>query len=279
MIDPTTTLGALVAERPARAGLFERLRLDYCCGGAQTLGEACDRRGLALDAVRAELEALDATSAEPAGLHSRDWRHASVAELCTHIVTVHHDGLRETFPRIEALLATVVRVHGASDPKLHDLQRAFGQLRSELETHLASEASMLFPACVAFERHGAAIQEPLLSVHEREHASVGDGLAALRVLAGGYEPQSALCDTHRALLDALAAFERDLHQHVHKENNVLFPRVREPGRRPAHAPDHRKLRASAVGRMDRPGAGDPSLPSCCQAWIVEQTRAWAPRSN
>jgi regulator of cell morphogenesis and NO signaling len=170
-IDPGITLGALVAERPARAALFERLRLDYCCGGGQTLVEACSKRGIDTDAIRAELETLDATSTGPVGFEDTDWRHASVADLCAHIVAVYHDGLREAFPRIEALLSTVVRVHGGCHPKLDDLQRAFGLLRAELETHLASEESVLFPACVALERHGATIEEPLLSMFFRPRGS------------------------------------------------------------------------------------------------------------
>jgi len=226
-IDPAGTLGELVADRPARAPLFERLRLDYCCGGSQTLAEACRKRGLEIDTVRAMLEALDAASIEREGFEPTDWRRASIAELCAHIVEAHHNGLRESLPRIEALLSTVVRVHGSKHPELRELQRAFAEIRGELEPHLAREESVLFPACIALERRGIGIEEALLEEHEREHASVGDGLAALRALGGDYSPQQALCGTHRALLDALAAFERDLHQHIHEENNVLLSRARE----------------------------------------------------
>ena len=105
-IDPTTTL---VAECPARAALFERLRLDYCCGGSQTLAEACRRRGLDSDTVRTVLAALDDEANERQGFEDVDWRGASVKELCGHIVAVHHGGLREALPRIEALLSTVAR--------------------------------------------------------------------------------------------------------------------------------------------------------------------------
>ena len=227
MIDPASTLGELVAERPELAPLFERLRLDYCCGGSRTLAEACRERELELDTVRAMLDAVDAASIEREGFEPTDWRRASIAELCAHIVEAHHNGLRESLPRIEALLSTVVRVHGSEHPELSELQRAFAEIRGELEPHLAREESVLFPACIALERRGIGIEEALLEEHEREHASVGDGLAALRALGGDYSPQQALCGTHRALLDALAAFERDLHQHIHEENNVLLPRARE----------------------------------------------------
>ncbi len=104
-IDPGVSLGALVAERPLRAELFERLRLDYCCGGRQTLADACAKRGLDPDKVSAALAALDTEDVHRTSVEDTDWRQVSTAELCAHIVTVHHDGLRETFPRLERLLA------------------------------------------------------------------------------------------------------------------------------------------------------------------------------
>lgn len=281
-LDPLRTLGELVTERPERAALFERLRLDYCCGGTQTLAEACRQRELELDDVRARLEAADATGAEGDGVERTDWRRASLAELCAHITTTHHDGLRESLPRIAGLLSTVVRVHGGGHPELRGLQQAFTEVREELEPHLAREESTLFPACIGLERDTIAVPEALLEEHEREHASVGVQLAALRRLAGDYCPEQALCGTHRALLDALAGFERDLHQHIHEENNVLLPRARamsalaaRPSRRPGAA---RELPGELTTTRGRRRTTDtPSLPPCCETWIVEQARAWVTR--
>lgn len=146
-IEPTANLGALVAERPARAELFERLRFDYCCGGRQTLAEACAQRGLDVDTVRELVAALDGAPLRPTGpLEDTDWRRASLTELSDHIVSVHHAGLRRDLPRIAELLATVVRVHGADHPELRDLQRGFAGMRSELEQLLELEERALFPA-------------------------------------------------------------------------------------------------------------------------------------
>ena len=261
-VDPTSTLGALVTEAPARATVLERLRLDYCCGGAQTLADACRARGLQLDSV---LDALDAGTPEVAGDttgEDRDWRDASIGELCAHIVAVHHDGLREAFPRIERLLATVARVHGREHPDLCRLEGAFGELRAELEPHLASEEDVLFPACRELELGGRPVDEALLSEHEREHRTAGDALKTFRVLADDYDPATALCTTHRTVLEELAGFERDLHRHVHEENNILMPRVRELAS---------ENRARSHGsHQDR-----DALPRCCQAWIAEQSHGWA----
>ena len=270
LIDPGSRLGELVAERPSRAQLFEQLRLDYCCGGRQTLTAACTKHGLELDEVLAALRALDERDPRSAGIESRDWREAGTTELCDHIVTVHHDGLRDSLPRIDRLLATVVRVHGDRAPRLRDAQRRFSEIRSELEPHLATEESELFPACIASDRTGTPVAELLLEQHEAEHAALGHALGALRILCVDYDRRAALCNTHRALLDALAAFEQDLHQHVHEENNILLPRARPARPTPA-------VEARSSAPLDRPTAASPSqaLPPCCVGWIAEQTHGWA----
>lgn len=260
---PEMTLGALAAERPERAQLFERLRLDYCCGGSQTLAEACAQRGLELHAVLAALSALNAT-APTDDVENKDWRQAGIGELCEHIVAVHHDGLRKEFPRIDHLLGTVVRVHGAREPRLHQAQALFGVIRSELEPHMASEESELFPACLAWERTGDPVQESLLSEHEDEHAALGAALATLRMLCGDYERAAALCNTHRALLDALEAFEQDLHRHVHEENNVLLPQVRS--RRSALPPVVRRGSPSRSVGGPRTGAG--AISTCADPYLT-----------
>lgn len=270
LIDPASSLGELVAERPARAQLFEQLRLDYCCGGRQTLTAACTKRGLKPGEVLAALEAFDERGLQSTSVESRDWGEVGTEELCAHIVTVHHDGLRDVFPRIERLLATVVRVHGGSEPQLRDAQRRFSEIRSELEPHLASEENELFPACIASDQTGIPVAQLLIEQHESEHAALGDALIALRDLCGDYDRLAARCNTHRALLDALEAFEQDLHQHVHEENNILLQRARQP--RPAAMSDPAQQAPSA--RTAATQRAQP-LPACCEGWIAEQAHGWA----
>ncbi|HJS93023.1 MAG TPA: iron-sulfur cluster repair di-iron protein [Solirubrobacteraceae bacterium] len=226
-LSPDTTLATLVAEHPARAQLFEELHLDYCCGGGQTLADACTKQGLDLDAVQAALRRLEDAGTDD-DVENTDWRDVGVVALCDHIVSVHHDRLREAFPRIAGLLSTVVRVHGDREPRLSEVRRVFAEIQAELEPHLASEEDELFPACIAWEQHGTPVDTETIDEHEREHAGVGDALAVLRDLCHDYDRQAALCNTHRTLLDALEAFEQDLHRHVHEENNILLTRVRGP---------------------------------------------------
>jgi len=226
-IEPTEKLGDLVTKDPGRARPFELLKLDYCCGGQRTLAEACAQRGLDTATVIAMLVGLQEGSSAPRA-EAHDVARATIAGLCDHIVEAHHERLRRDLPRITELLAKVARAHGKGHRELYDLQRLFAGMRSNLEEHLATEEETLFPACRALEEsgHGPELDEALLA-HEGEHDEVGAALTALRELAGDYRLEDALCGTHRVLLHSLHDLELDTHQHVHEENNVLFPRVRE----------------------------------------------------
>lgn len=225
-IEATTTLGDLVTGEPRAAELFERLGVDYCCGGRRTLSEACARHGLDAHTVAVLLNGLtqDRDHAAPS---THDVARSSIAELCDHIVAAHHDWLRKELPAVGELVATVVRVHRGTHPDLADVQRLFAGMRSELETHMALEERDVFPACKRVEAGAAGALAPaLLGQLEDDHADVGDALLALRELSGGYDESRALCGTHRRLMRALHALELDVHQHVHEENNVLFGKVR-----------------------------------------------------
>ncbi|HEX8753875.1 MAG TPA: DUF542 domain-containing protein [Solirubrobacterales bacterium] len=225
-IDDRTTLGELALEHPARIELFERLHLDYCCGGSTSLGEACRESGLEVEAIRGQLEAIDREGPSLGPAPERDWREAGIEELCAHIVSAHHGYLRREMPRISELLATVVRVHGAGHPDFAILERTFAALRAELEEHIEDEEQTLFPLASSLERGGAVeLDRAIIERHRAEHEDVGRKLAALRALAGEYDLSQALCSTHGSLLEALERFEADLHRHVHEENNVLIPGV------------------------------------------------------
>jgi regulator of cell morphogenesis and NO signaling len=228
-IDHGTSLAELVVAQPKAAAVLEHLRLDYCCGGATSLAEACARRGLDAATVAALLDALGDGSLEGDDRVAHDVRRASITDLCDHIVVAHHGPLRPALDRIDHLLATVVRVHGETQRSLYDVDRLFAALRADLEKHMHAEESRLFPACRTLEASGdaAAFDAGLLALLEDDHAATGDAMCAIRELSGDFDPAHARCSTHRQLLTELRAFELDLHQHIHEENNILFPRVRE----------------------------------------------------
>ena len=216
-VDPSSTLAELVLERPSAARVLERLDLDYCCGGKRTLAEACAERGLDAATVGVFLE----HEVEPVALEHADWTRAPLAELCAHIVEEHHGRLRWELPRVLELAESTAAAHGDARPELHQLREQLARLRLELEEHIADEEGSLFPALL----DGAVPDRDELRQLEAEHDQTGARLRRLRALAGGYAHERALCVTHRALLDGLHGLELDLHQHVHEENNVLFPRA------------------------------------------------------
>jgi regulator of cell morphogenesis and NO signaling len=216
-------VGDLVAERPGRARIFEQLGIDYCCGGRRLLAAACGERGLDPATVAVLLDAVD----DEPELVGSDWGQASVAELCDHILAVHHASLRRELPRLSQLLEKCERAHGVELPDLYETRATFEVLRVELEQHLVEEERTLFPGCrklAAGDRPDRALLDNL-GRFEAEHAGTGAALGRLAVLTGGYDLASALCNTHRAAIDALAELERDLREHIHEENNILFPRV------------------------------------------------------
>lgn len=222
---PSTSVGQIVAERPQLARIFEELQIDYCCGGKRPLADVC--RELGLDA--ADL-ARRLANEEAAATSSVDWNSARLTSLCDHIQQTHHDYLRRELPRLSALLDKVVSAHGARHAELVGIRSTFGELRAELEPHMMKEERILFPAIRFLEANRQAqfpfgpLANPIrVMVDEHDHA--GDALARLRKLTHDYSPPADACNTYRAMLEGLATLERDMHEHVHKENNILFPRA------------------------------------------------------
>jgi regulator of cell morphogenesis and NO signaling len=236
-----TPVGQLVIERPARAAVFERLGIDYCCGGKSRLVDACAGRGLDPDAVLRALTAPDGivtprSEADGAGVEwapedGTDWSAASMSALVDHIVEAHHAYLREALPSLSQRMAKVVHAHGERRPELATFQQVFETFRAELEAHMLKEERVLFPLCRALETarelpefHCGSVRNPIL-VMTLEHEDAGEALRAMRELTDQFTPPPNACNTYRALLDGLAELERDLHRHVHEENNILFPRA------------------------------------------------------
>jgi regulator of cell morphogenesis and NO signaling len=225
----TTPLGEIVS-RDFRAGaILDRYGLDYCCGGTRTLAEGCQTRGISVERVVSELEALD-----PA---SRETPEQDPTALIKHIISRHHSYVRESMPIIQQHLAKVSAAHGARHPELPFVEARFSNLAAEMSLHMVKEEQVLFPyilALVDASSHGAppppdmfgTVQNPIRMM-EMEHQEAGEGLDAIREMTHGYRAPDDACGTYRLVLQELEAFEKDLHVHVHLENNVLFPRAVE----------------------------------------------------
>jgi regulator of cell morphogenesis and NO signaling len=222
------TVGEWVRERPSRSRVFERFGIDYCCGGKKPLGAACHEKGVSEDTVLAALDASDAA----VQTDEIDWSQRTMTELCDHIVSRHHDRLRQELPRIEFMARKVAAAHGERHPELREVANVFDDLQSELLMHMRKEEEVLFPLIRQMEEtdrvpsfHCGSLGMPI-SVMEHEHDNAGRALEDLRRLTGGHASPADACNTFRALLNALEDLEADMHQHVHKENNILFPAAR-----------------------------------------------------
>lgn len=231
----TQTVGEVAAGYPATTRLFEKLGIDYCCGGGQTLNDACQAAGLNYDTVAKSLADL----VESAPSHARDWTRSPLAELIQHIVTKHHEYIRSESPRLQTLAAKVVRVHGGRHPELQQVEALFSDVADELTMHTMKEEKILFPAIVQMEEQGptavavspfGTIQNPIRMMM-MEHDSAGAAFEEMRKITDGFTVPADACISYRTLYQALAEFEADLHQHVHLENNILFPRALELERR------------------------------------------------
>ncbi len=222
------TVGEMVVENPSRARVFERFGIDYCCGGKIPLAQACATRGVELDVV---LEALRKSEADVSPESQKDWSQESMTSLVDHIVTTHHAYLREEFPRLTKMTARVAEVHGERHTELPEVRDVFMALRAELQMHMQKEEQVLFPMIKQLDSgvagaadHCGTIENPIRMM-EQEHDNAGNALSTLRELTGGFAVPDDACNTYRVMLDTLAKLEADLHQHIHKENNILFPRA------------------------------------------------------
>jgi regulator of cell morphogenesis and NO signaling len=221
------TVGAIVRDHPGLSRLFEQAQVDYCCGGQKTLAEACVKRGIDPQTFLTELETW-ATTTPGAEVNLTA---LSLTELADHIERIHHAYLHTELPRLDKMVTKVATVHGEKEPRLIQIKDIFLALSAELATHLMKEEQILFPMIRQLEAsdtlpsfHCGTIANPIRQM-EFEHDEAGEALRQLRQLTDDYNPPDWACNTYRALLDALHRFEQDMHQHVHKENNVLFPRA------------------------------------------------------
>lgn len=226
-ITADTTIGEIVRAMPVCAHTFEKLKIDYCCGGKVPLAEVCKAKGLDPATVIAMLSALDVAP----GTDSVNAGALTLAQLCDHIQKVHHGYLREELPRLDFLTRKVAAVHGEHEPRLLELRRVFESFNAEMTSHMKEEDESVFPAIRKLEtsaQNDASAPSSLKTTLEklgREHDSAGAALEQFNNLTDSYAPPEWACNTFRALYDSLARLERDLHQHVHKENNVLFPKT------------------------------------------------------
>lgn len=227
-----TTVRDIVSADFRTAAVLDRFGIDFCCGGGRTLAEACHARQVDAHEVLDQVKQLDA---DTAGTVPRfvEWEPD---RLIDHIVGTHHGYVRRVLPSLVWHVRKVAASHAAAHPEWLEISAVFEAVADELMSHMAKEEQVLFPyirGAAGARRRGlplprapfGTVDNPIRMM-EREHESAGAGLARIRELTAGYSIPSGVCATYGVCVRELEAFERDLHTHVHLENNILFPAAR-----------------------------------------------------
>lgn len=213
----TTTLADLATAHPSASRVFHRHGLDFCCGGRRPLAEVCEERGLDQAAI------LDEIGRESApGDGAQRWDVAPIPELVAFIVSRYHDRLRDELPQLVALASKVETKHDEKASCPHGLAQHLTAVHENVLMHLAKEEKVLFP--IILDGMGRMAAGPI-RVMEQEHDDHREGLLQTRALTNNLTPPEEACTSWRALYLRLDALEADLMEHIHLENNVLFPRV------------------------------------------------------
>ena len=215
------TLGAIAAKDLRKAEVFKKYGLDFCCGGKKTVKEACAEKGIDVTKVEQELQQADKKiSTRP--LPYQDW---SLDFLADYIVNTHHSYVRKASPELKELAAKVARVHGDQHPELLPISRLVNEIVEELSEHMVKEEQIVFPFIKELVKAGNLTQDLQAPIHlmEEEHEEVGGKLEEIRTLSNNYEIPADGCASYNLLFSMLVDFEDDLFNHIHLENNILFP--------------------------------------------------------
>jgi len=229
MTTTTQTVREIALDQPSSIRVFERFGIDYCCGGRKPLAEACIAGNLEIDAVIAALE----VEAQTPDVEAENWAGKSLGDLSSHIVATHQAYVMRELPRLALLAQKVVNRHGSAKTELPVIAATLAQLDEELTQHLAKEEAVLFPYIASLERAIAngsekprscfgTVANPI-AMMTREHDAAGALMVEIHTLSQSFTTPADACPTFHAFYDGLKEFEQDLHQHIHLENNILFP--------------------------------------------------------
>jgi regulator of cell morphogenesis and NO signaling len=235
MINSNTTVREVAIEVPQSTRLFEKLKIDYCCGGNRSLTEACNSAGVEVDKVLGMLETA-IQQVESKNIMT-EFQKLPINDLIGHIVETHHVFTKDELARLDLLTKKVIAAHGENHPELRTVGELFDRLSADLMPHMFKEERVLFPYISALAIANAAntpapfapfgtVKNPVRMMM-MEHDVAGEILREIRKVTSDDTIPSDGCISYRTLYEALEALEKDLHQHIHLENNILFPRAVE----------------------------------------------------
>ena len=215
-------VGDIVAEDYRTAQVLRSYGLDFCCGGGKTLEKACRSKKIEIDEVISELESL-----KDMGGSEHNYNEWSLDFLADYIVNNHHAFVRKMLPELAFYAEKVSRVHGDRDPELNEIRELVYVLQKEMMAHLQKEEDELFPQIKELVRESKTgfVKEAIVEALEDEHDNAGEIMAQIEALTNRFNPPSNACSSYRVLFQNLEGFQKDLHKHVHLENNILFPKA------------------------------------------------------
>lgn len=224
------TLSEIVNEQFQTASVFEKYHLDYCCKGRRSLQKACEDENLPVDKIIADLQ-----NVFTAPKNELDFNNIKLYLLADYIVQTHHGYVKKESPVIISYLQKVCSKHADKHPELHQINKLFTEVAGEMVEHMRKEEVILFPRIKQLEQNGfepilpdkqtpGYLEMPIM-ILENEHEDAGNKLDAIRKLTNNYTPPADSCTTYKLMYACLHAFETDLHQHVHLENGILFPKA------------------------------------------------------
>ncbi|GGF27147.1 iron-sulfur cluster repair di-iron protein [Halobacillus andaensis] len=225
--DEQCIVSDIVKQFPKSSDLFKSYRIDFCCGGNRPLREAIEKRNLPKEEV---LQRLNKLYEENEALNQKqiNWDTASSSELIDHIIQKHHHYLQEELPNLSPFVTKVMKVHGGKQPHLRVIHKLFNELKTELEQHTLKEENEDFPLIIEYETNPTEEQLQIIQTKladlEDEHSHAGDVLKELREITNDYSPPEGACGTYRLVYNRLEELEAETFQHIHLENNILFPR-------------------------------------------------------
>lgn len=228
----TLKVGEIVAQNPKAADVFSKLNIDYCCGGKVKLVDVCAKKGLDVANVWAEINALSSKTAQ-----QLDFNSFEVDFLIDYVNNVHHTYLYKNLPELDFLVNKVVTKHREKYAHLDELGQLYFELANELLGHLPKEENIIFPYAKALLTSIKANELPdapffgsvanPINVMHHEHESAGTILHRLREITNNYTPPADACNSHLVMISKLQELDADLIQHIHIENNILFPKIEQ----------------------------------------------------
>jgi len=229
IITKEKTVGETVTENIKTAHIFKKYGIDFCCGGGISIDKACEKKNVDFSKLEEELLSVDKAQ------KAYDYDKWELGFLIDHIINIHHTYVVESIPLILQYSNRVAEVHGHHYSEVIEINRLFGEVANELTSHMQKEEIILFPyvkkllnlkvtAQEIVPPHFGTVNNPI-KMMEEEHENAGDVFKEIAILSNNYTPPSEACNTFRALYSKLEEFEQDLHQHIHLENNILFPKA------------------------------------------------------